>query len=672
MLGKITRTLMHTSIAQPKIVIESGTGTGKTLGYLIPSLLCARETQKKVVIATATISLQAQLLEKDIPLLAECVDGGTVARLAKGRRRYLCPIRIEHTRFEAGQPSENLIRPLSDSQRALVEGLYQNFHSGDWDGDLDAWDASIDSELIPLITADQSNCRGRRCEAIEECPFYSARDELDDAEIVVTNHSLVLADLELGGGVVLPAPEESIYVFDEAHHLAEKAINAQTHSLQVGSTVNWLETLLKRLKESEKILPEGQGAGACKRLSQSINALVSQLGPMQDSILDWLGSTISEPRWSRSARHIPQYRLAPGQVPQAIQDAAQQGKAPCQLALAELDTLIDTFKADAERTNGDLDTEVARNQQAFYTEARVRIDRAQKLLTRYAQVDPAQPEARWILVRGIEQTSQLHEGDPELWYGPADAAEGLQSQLWSQCAGAVLCSATLAVNGRFDRTYQSLGLDMETPCYIVPGEFNYAENGQIVVPPYAVNPQSSIEAHDAAILEHLETLWGKDIGALVLFSSRAQLERIYAEVTNSQATQVLSQSALGKSAIVGHHQLRRDQRETSIIFGNQSFYEGIDLPGHLLEEVVITRLPFNQPDDPIQATYIEWIEQRNGKPFFEVTLPLASIRLRQAVGRLIRTEQDRGQVTILDERIRTKGYGAQLIRDLPDFRLVGL
>ena len=134
---------------------------------------------------------------------------------------------------------------------------------------------------------------------------------------------------------------------------------------------------------------------------------------------------------------------------------------------------------------------------------------------------------------------------------------------------------------------------------------------------------------------------------------------------------MLSQTALSRGAILGHHRLRRDQGETSVIFGLQSYAEGIDLPGHLLEEVVITRLPFLQPDDPIQATYAEWIEQQGQRPFFAVTVPLASIRLRQAVGRLIRSEEDQGQVVILDRRIQTKGYGRTLLDDLPAFQRIG-
>ena len=671
MLGWITKTLMHTSTPNPKVVIEAGTGTGKTLGYLIPGLMCARALGKQVVVATATVSLQRQLLDKDIPLLADSTGQAIEAKLAKGRRRYLCPIRIEHTRFEAGQKDEQLIRALSDPQRTMVEGMYTHFHSGDWNGDLDDWDDSIDRDLIPMITSDHGNCRGRRCEAIEECPFYNARDEIDDAEIIITNHDLVLSDLALGGGVVLPAPGEAIYIFDEAHQLADKAISHQTQNLQLGAFNDWLNSLAKRIKETSKLGLEGGGKAALGRLDRQITPITQPIANLHDAMSSWLGQQMGDSkRWSQSASGLHLYRLAPGQLPSEMAQLASQAVEPFKLCIADLDTLIEALKADAENANGELDTEVARNLQAYMNESKIRMERALALIKSWSRTQTQGPEARWVLMRGVERRSEFEDADPELWYSPANAAEGLQEQLWNQCAGAVLCSATLAIGKRFDKTYQALGLGAETPCFIIDGGFDYANQGQIVMPDYAVEPTDS-EAHDKAILTHLDTLWGRDLGALVLFSSRAQLSRIYEAIDQRVASQVLSQLAMGKGALIGHHQLRRDQRQTSVIFGLQSYSEGIDLPGHLLEEVVITRLPFLQPDDPIQATYAEWVEAQGQRAFSALTLPLASIRLRQAVGRLIRSEQDTGQVTLLDRRIKSKGYGRQLLDDLPGFRRVG-
>ena len=670
MLGWITRALMHTAIQQPKIMIEAGTGTGKTLGYLIPALHCAQATGKQVVVATATVSLQRQLLDKDVPLLADSAGLPVTAKLAKGRRRYLCPIRIENTRFEAGQTTQTLIRPLTDGQRGMVEGLYTHFQSGDWNGDLDDWDDAIDSSLIPMVTSDTSNCRGRRCEAITDCPFYAARDELDDAEIIITNHDLVLSDLGLGGGVVLPAPEDAIYVFDEAHQLADKAIAHQTQNVQIGATLDTLNAHLKRVKETAK-MSDFDAGHLTQRLEKTLTQLTGPLAGLQDTVIDWLSGQLNDtPRWTQSASGLHQYRLAPQTLPPEIAALCVQAQGPIDQICADLDSLVEWFRAQAEKNNPEMDAELARTQQAFYAEAKLRYDRAKLLFQRWSHTSSEGAEARWVLLRSIERKSQLEEADPELWFSPASAAEGLDTQLWKRCAGAVLCSATLAINKDFSRAYRSLGLDHETPCYIIDGSFDYPNQGELYLPSYAVDPKDT-EAHDQSILRHLNEFWDQDMGALVLFSSKAQLTRIYEAIDNKVAHQVLSQLAMGKGAIVGHHQLRRDQGQTSVIFGLQSFSEGVDFPGHLLTEVVICRLPFMQPDDPVQATYAEWIESQGRRAFSEVTLPLASIRLRQAVGRLIRSEEDHGRVTLLDNRIRSKAYGRQLLDDLPPFKRVG-
>lgn len=670
MLGWITQSLMHTSRVQPKIVLEAGTGTGKTLGYLIPAVHCAQATGKQVVVATATISLQRQLLDKDIPLLADASGLRLNAHLAKGRGRYLCPVRIENTRVEAGQPEDSLIQPLTDSQRSLVEGLYTQFQSSDWDGDLDDWDESIDSRVLPLVTSNANNCRGRRCEAIADCPFYQARDELEDAQIIITNHDLVLSDLSLGGGVVLPAPEDAIYVFDEAHQLADKAISHQTQNLQLGSTLDAIETHQKRLKETDK-MSGFDAQHLTKRLKPELTQLSGPLSQLQDAVIDYLSGQLNEPnRWTQSNTGLHQFRLPPLGMPSNLAELAQQAIGPLKQICADLEGLIEWFKTQAENPNSEMDTELARNQQTYYAEAKQRYDSGKALLSQWAHTDTNGPEARWVLLRGIERKSQLFEADPELWFSPASAAEGLDQSLWKRCAGAVLCSATLAVQQRFDRCYQALGLDSETPCYIIDGSFDYQNQGELWLPDYAVDPKDT-DDHDQAILKHLELFWGQDVGVLVLFSSKAQLNRVFEAVDQKLVPQILSQSALGKGAIMGHHKLRRDQKQTSVIFGLQSFSEGVDFPGHLLTEVVICRLPFMQPDDPVQATYSEWIESQGRRAFFEVTVPMASIRLRQAVGRLIRSEEDTGRVTLLDNRIRTKSYGRNLLDDLPPFKRVG-
>ncbi|WP_170272595.1 ATP-dependent DNA helicase DinG [Litorivicinus lipolyticus] len=671
MLAWVTQGLMRDGGG--KVVIEAGTGTGKTVGYLIPSLLCARELGKQVVISTATVALQNQLLQKDIPQLISSGALKTDAKLAKGRRRYLCPIRLEQAIADTqGQHEDEILFRPTTHQLGSLKGFYEQFADGSWDGDLDGWDESIDGDLIPMVTTDHAGCRGRQCEAINDCPFFAARDALDDAEVIITNHDLVLSDLSLGGGVVLPAPEDAIYVFDEGHQLAEKAINHQTGSLQLQSSINWAAGLPKRLDALVGVIGKtSELASTIRRIQKTLTDCVAALGAVDDSVRALIDREIDTNRWSESGAGAPLLRLSLDPIEAALQRQLADAGSPFRAVASDLGSVVDWLKHEAEKPNGELDREVARSNQGFFNKAKIRAEDAVSLLTKWGAGNSSGPEARWILLNGIERKSQWQDADPELWFSPASAGPGLSSSLWDACAGAVVCSATLAVGRSFDRLYQAIGLSPDVPCHMVGGAFDYPNQGQIVVPDIAVDPTQA-DAHDQAILAHAQTLIGQNKGTLILFSSRAQLRRVTELLSTGLSAQVLSQLELGRYELLKHHRLRRERGQPSIIFGMQSYGEGIDLPGDLLEEVVITRLPFSQPDDPIHATYAEWVERQGLRSFSAITLPMASIRLRQAVGRLIRSASDTGTVTFLDNRVKTKGYGRQLLDDLPPFRRVGV
>ncbi len=671
MLAWVTQGLMNRDAN--KVVIEAGTGTGKTVGYLIPSLLCARELGKKVIVSTATVALQNQLLQKDIPQLIACGAIETDAKLAKGRRRYLCPIRLEQAIADTqGQHEDEIQFRPTPHQLGSLKGFYEQFADGSWDGDIDSWGDSVDGDLIPMVTTDHAGCRGRQCEAINDCPFFNARDALDDAEIIVTNHDLILSDMALGGGVVLPEPADSIYVFDEGHQLAEKAIHHQTASLQLQSTINWAGGLPKKLDSLNTLIgSSNELASTLKRLGKTLTDCVAAIGGVDDAIRNLIGREMASPRWSESGSGAPLLRLQPDPIAPALQRLLSDASIPMRAIATDLASCVEWLKHEAEKPNGELDREIARNNQAFFNKAKIRAESAVELLKRWSASTSAGPEARWILLTGIERKSQWQDADPELWYSPASAGPGLKQGLWDDCGGAVICSATMAVASNFDRVYEALGLDMSTPCHILGGAFDYANQGQIVVPPTAADPTDSA-AHDAAILAHVKSLKDENKGTLILFSSRAQLRRVTDQLPTGLSAQVLSQLELGRYELLKHHRLRRERGQPSIIFGMQSYGEGIDLPGDLLEEVVITRLPFSQPDDPIHATYAEWVERQGQRSFSAITLPMASIRLRQAVGRLIRSASDTGTVTFLDNRVKTKGYGRQLLDDLPPFKRIGV
>ncbi|MFO8142469.1 MAG: helicase C-terminal domain-containing protein, partial [Marinobacter sp.] len=273
------------------------------------------------------------------------------------------------------------------------------------------------------------------------------------------------------------------------------------------------------------------------------------------------------------------------------------------------------------------------------------------------------PAARWAVRQRWD-----HGEDIALFSSPVLADNLLYSRLWSRAYGAVLTSATLTALGRFDRLRSRAGLPEASRYLVVPSSFRYAEMATVEVPAMPVMPTD--EGFGEALIKRLPGLWAGEKATLVLFTSRRQMQLVRDALAPDYPELILTQDDMAKNEVLRQHCRRVDEGKPSVLFGVASFAEGIDLPGKYLHHVVITRLPFSVPDDPIEASLAEWVSQRGGNPFMEITVPDASIKLVQAVGRLLRTEQDTGRVTILDRRIVARRYGSLLLDALPPFRRI--
>jgi ATP-dependent DNA helicase DinG len=264
-------------------------------------------------------------------------------------------------------------------------------------------------------------------------------------------------------------------------------------------------------------------------------------------------------------------------------------------------------------------------------------------------------------------TFQNFGGEPELTFSasPVSAAETLARHLWGTCYGAVVTSATLTALNRFERLQERAGLANRYRYQRLPSPFDYSR-AILSVPREAVEPGDA-KAHDRSIVEFIEGL-EDDEAVLVLFSSRKQLRSVADALPEPWASRLLSQDRLPKRELLERHRAAVDADSGSLVFGLASFAEGIDLPGRYLTHVVITRLPFSVPDDPVGATLAEWIESQGGNPFMRISVPDASIKLVQACGRLIRKENDSGRISLLDRRVLTRRYGKALLDALPPFR----
>ncbi|WP_017430555.1 ATP-dependent DNA helicase DinG [Vreelandella jeotgali] len=673
MIAEIARTLGDITVDEAGkrqsdnhvCVLEAGTGTGKTLAYLVAALPVARALGKRLVVSTATVALQEQVLNQDLPSLA--AHSGLAFRhaLAKGRGRYVCVARLDDALGDS-EPNptqslfeQDLIARSGDFNR-LASDMAEAYGRGDWEGDRDSWPDTIDDASWRRLTVDHRQCTGRRCGHFSACAFFRSRRELDDADVIVANHDLVLADLALGGGAILPDPEECIFVLDEGHHLPDKALSHFAHRFAVNGCLGWLKTLKSSLTD----LHEALGSQATiARLLAKLPEMLHAVEPALQDIFT-LGHQLAErPNGLGEKESSYNQRFANGVVPSALRDQAGQLLVMFAELSRSLESIGDILREslDPDKQTG-LEREQAEAWLPLLGLLHGRALEAHALWQAFAAEDPAgePPQARWLTL------SRSSGGDAEIEFSasPVSAAHTLAKNLWGRCHGAVVTSATLTALGRFERIQERAGLAGRYRYQVLPSPFDYT-GSVLSVPPEAADPGNR-EGHEQAIVDFISGLDSTE-AVLVLFSSRAQLRAVRKALPETVEQRLLAQDSLPKRELLGRHRDAVDRGEGSVILGLASFAEGIDLPGSYLTHVVITRLPFAVPDDPVGATLAEWIESRGGNPFMRISVPDASVKLVQACGRLIRKESDTGRVTLLDRRVLTRRYGKALLDALPPF-----
>ncbi|MFE8069718.1 ATP-dependent DNA helicase DinG [Marinobacteraceae bacterium S3BR75-40.1] len=698
-LGGITQSDNKRSSPPSACVVEAGTGTGKTLAYLLATIPVAKALNKKLVIATATVALQDQIVLKDLPDVRSHTGLDFNWTLAKGRGRYLCLSRLEARLQETGsKDSESM--PLfllegaegeSEEEKVLFQRMLSEYAQRKWDGDRDHWPEQIDTDTWRKVTTDHRQCTNRHCHYFDSCAFFGARGEMEQAEVIVANHDLVLADLALGGGAILPPPEDTIYVLDEAHHLPEKALNhfAATLGLQ-GARQN-----LKALSQAlAKLIPALAPGTAPAKSVEKISSIGRDLDPLLNELFSHLEQNTP---WEPADQGDEQYRYPEGRIPEKTGEIMQRLLVLTATQTRELGQLSD----EMQKGLGDKECEIDRmTAEAWYpvmatfharSEEQVRLWRAftadiesssssgaasgkdsEEATNRAVDAENSEIEApatsaspspaRWLRYRKRDQGADII-----LSSSPVLADNVLYSRLWNRCYGAVLTSATLTALGKFDRFRMRAGTPAQSRFLVVPSAFRYAEMATVAVPAMHAEP-SAADAFTEALVERLPSLWSADQSTLVLFTSRRQMRDVLDRLSDEQKTEVMTQEDMSRAEVLRSHREKIDQGQKSVLFGLASFAEGIDLPGDYLQHVIITRLPFSVPDNPIEASLAEWITQRGGNPFLEISVPDASIRLVQAAGRLLRTESDTGRITILDRRIITRRYGQLLLDSLPPFQ----
>ncbi len=654
----------------PVCVVEAGTGTGKTLAYLLAALPLAMEKGLKLVVATVTVALQEQLVHKDIPQILEDAELEFKYALAKGRGRYLCRLKLENLLH--GDDSRAALRDLfgedapadygTDPQ--LWEDMRQELETGRWLGDRDDWKEPLGQDRWQPLTVRRGECLGSRCRLFGKCCFYNARRDLDQADCIVANQDLVLTDLALGGGVVLPAPEECIYIFDEAHHLPEKSNRHFAHSIRVRAEADWLErceTIVRSMSEQQFLAPESV---------KELNALLPELADRLQ--MTWLLLQDLKKPDGDSYRDRVTQTFELGEAPAELREMA----APLANLFKQLEARLDRIREDLRERSGDeggesggggdADAETGVAEMWFPIVGNL-YDRAtanRALWGSYAAGNEAgaAPRARWLSFdKGDE------EADISISSSPVLAAENLSESLWRRCAGAVLTSATLSALGEFSLLNMRAGLPEHAVYLSIPSPFPFAEAASLEVPRMGCEPRDA-QQHTDCIIRSLPRLLDPAAGSLMLFSSRAQMHDVLAALPEEWRKRVLCQDDHQKFELLRRHRARVDKGKGSVIFGLASFAEGVDLPGEYCTHVLIAKIPFPVPSDPVERTLADWFDREQGNSFMELSLPQAAFRLKQACGRLLRNETDSGRITLFDERIARKRYGKGLLESLPPFR----
>lgn len=663
----------------PIAVVEAGTGTGKTMAYCVAAIPVAQAREKKLVIATATIALQEQIVFKDLPDLRQHSGLEFSFALAKGRGRYLCLAKFDQTlanqnAFDptlALYPDELAAQPDRSTVQVL-ERMIERLGAGEWDGDRDAWPEQIADPVWARVTTDHAQCTGRRCPHVRQCSFFKARDNLDKVDIVVTNHDLVLADLALGGGVILPDPADTFYIFDEGHHLPDKARDHFAYACRLRATDKWLEQGIKVLATAAGDL------GAIERIGRQLEMmpgiihearqLLAAVRPGVEELLanaEFKRESNAEQRRDTQRERLPSFRFEHGVVPDDLRAHAEL----LHTAFEEFGDRLGRVAAAIEGTLDDEGSELARDVAERWLPAfsmlRARTQANRELWFYYARDahDEQPPRARWLVA--VENNSGAL--DIELHCSPILAAAALTHHLWTHCAGAVVTSATLTALGKFDRFAMRSGVPDDAIFAVVPSPFDYASAAVLSVPAMSADP-SDPQQHTDMLVQMLPQLLSSEEGSLVLFSSRKQMEQVFAALSVDWQARILMQDTMSKQEVLNRHRACIDSGKGSVIFGLASFSEGVDLPGDYCRHVVIAKIPFAVPDEPVEAALAEWIEARGGNSFMEMSVPDAALKLVQASGRLLRTESDRGRVTLLDRRIVSKRYGRAILDSLPPFR----
>lgn len=611
---QMARAVMRAFEEKRHLIVEAGTGTGKTLAYLVPAVAAALGGNGRVIVSTGTKNLQEQLMEKDIPFLQSVLPKRFTATYMKGRSNYVC------------------LNRLSRAQSApVLDGLEEVDYFEEvthWSGESETGDRA---ELANLpeslsfwrhIDARSETCLGQKCPEFDPCFITRMRNRAQEADIVVVNHHLFFADLSLrNGNYGSVLPDYTAVIFDEAHLIEDVA------SEYFGSQVSnyQIEDLVRDLG----MIPIDD-----VQIDQELTRSVARMARFADDF--WMGFRDGRGEEGR-------YPIIPGTFARRNKDGELEAT-----RLGELYSILDNAIARVETT---LDAVPEKEPEV---ESLIRRLRQIRFDLEFIVTGPDKKFVYWLERRGRGVFLRA---------SPIDVAGLLQDKLFDEVPTVVLTSATLSSGGNFSFIRDRLGLEAAEDL-IAESTFDYERQAILYLPPAMPDPRSR-EWQEAAVSEVIKILNATEGRAFVLSTSLSGMQSLFENVWSEIDYPCLVQGSASKG------QLLKRFRETpnSVLFATSSFWQGVDVRGEQLSCVIIDKLPFAVPTDPLVAARQRHIEDCGGSSFYQYSVPQAIIALKQGLGRLIRSTTDRGVLAVLDPRLRTKGYGRTFLQSLPACRV---